>query len=311
MRKSIIFLLMACFLLIVGATLIASPMGDSIIPVTIISLSILLFACAALSADENKNKDHQENKHLEREERELITREIIDSVEIIYDKFVQEQKKPSGENKVFLYPYWVLNCWKNEESLCFIKPWINIENGVAAITLPIEEIKEKHAQGMFGLGFLSACVIPLKNIKYFKEDGDVHAETKISGGGGGGSSLTGAVIGAVIAGSAGAIIGSRKSIDEIKSETVLNDQRTVTLYYYENENDTQMQHLVFSYDAYNIFLSLMPEKDYNFVISSAGKEPNSDDVKSKLQKLAELRDEGLITEDEYNQKRSVILDSII
>lgn len=75
--------------------------------------------------------------------------------------------------------------------------------------------------------------ITLKDIEYFISQGEIYRETRISGGGGGGSSLGGAVIGGVIAGEAGAIIGSRKAGTPITSRLVTHDEREVILYYYD------------------------------------------------------------------------------
>ena len=75
--------------------------------------------------------------------------------------------------------------------------------------------------------------ILLKDILYFKESGQVYRDAIVSGGGGtvGGSSIPGAIIGGVIAGPAGAVIGSRKqgTIAPITTEIKETDERYVEI----------------------------------------------------------------------------------
>ena len=58
---------------------------------------------------------------------------------------------------------------------------------------------------------LSYNEIPVSDIQYYSKEGDVQYTTKISGGGGGGSSISGAVVGGLIA-------GENRSGNRIKTE---------------------------------------------------------------------------------------------
>ncbi|WP_010243672.1 hypothetical protein [Acetivibrio cellulolyticus] len=78
--------------------------------------------------------------------------------------------------------------------------------------------------------------ILLDKIEYYATRGEIVHENKITGGGGGGSSIKGAVIGGVIAGEAGAIIGSRKKLDPIKSELIAHDNRETFLNFFDDNN---------------------------------------------------------------------------
>lgn len=157
--------------------------------------------------------------------------------------------------------------------------------------------------------------IPLSKIQSFQLIGDKHTTTSISGGGGGGSSIGGAIIGGVIAGGAGAIIGSRKAVDEIKSETKIVDERSVILRYYD-DNDV-LSVLQISPNAFELFLKWFPEKEYDYLTTQqkAGEgngrtvqaQPN---IKERLETLEQLKNDGLITEEEYNNKRQDILKEI-
>lgn len=78
-------------------------------------------------------------------------------------------------------------------------------------------------------GIYKLISIKKSNIVSVSQEGDVHYTTEVHGGGGGGSSIKGAIIGGVIAGDAGAIIGSRKSTDPITSSTKQIDDRTTNV----------------------------------------------------------------------------------
>ena len=154
------------------------------------------------------------------------------------------------------------------------------------------------------------CVteIPINRIKYFVNSGDLQYTTEISGGG---SSLTGAVVGGVIAGGTGAIIGSRK---QIHSEIIEHDTRKTILKYFSEEN--KLVESVFSYKAFSALEELIPEKEYNIVIAEQAQkkskvhQTSNTTIKKKLKELELLKDENLITADEYNIKRKNIIDEI-
>ena len=86
-------------------------------------------------------------------------------------------------------------------------------------------------------------IIPIKNIISFKRFGDIHSYTDITGGGGGGSSISGAIIGGVVAGEAGAIIGSRKKTEEIKTKNIVVDKR-VTIVEINDDNNLYVEGII-------------------------------------------------------------------
>lgn len=147
--------------------------------------------------------------------------------------------------------------------------------------------------------------IPIKDIKSFLRQGDVYTETNISGGGGGGSSIKGAIIGEVIAGPVGAVVGSRKANDPIKTENKVVDKRLTILEYY---CDNKLNYMFFSSNSYNIFLDLIPFKEINFVNRE---DTNDSKIYDKLRKLAKLKDDGILTEEEFISKKKCLLDNII
>ena len=90
--------------------------------------------------------------------------------------------------------------------------------------------------------------IDRKSIVSVVQEGDVHYTTEIHGGGGGGSSIKGAIIGGVIAGDAGAIIGSRKPTEAITSTTKQIDDRTTNLKVLDSNNN--FCEILFDYNDY-------------------------------------------------------------
>lgn len=136
-------------------------------------------------------------------------------------------------------------------------------------------------------------------IKYYTIQGDKYSITDIQGGG---SSLGKAIVGGAIAGGAGAVIASRKGVTS--TTEVVDDRRTMI--YYEDGNEKSI--IVLSSEAYDYLLSVLPEKEYSFVMSQQ-KEQESEQSSSllELEQLAELRDKGILTEEEFSAKKKQLL----
>ena len=153
--------------------------------------------------------------------------------------------------------------------------------------------------------------IPLKDIEYYSTQGSVSKETKISGGGGevGGTSVGGAIVGGVIAGGAGAVIGSRKKgkIDPIKSEIITHDDRETFLNFYL---DGVKHSLFFNYEDYTTLLKLMPQREYNNFVNAQISRGSKSSITEQLKDLADLKEKGILTEDEFNDKKKILLDKI-
>ncbi len=154
------------------------------------------------------------------------------------------------------------------------------------------------------------------HIEYFAQIGEIYKENRISGGGGGGTSIKGAVAGQVIAGSVGAIIGSRNKNKEVKSELITHDTRETIINYFD-ENNMRCT-LYFDTKAFQIFKDLIPEKEYaivNAINSSqlvAEQKSNSEykNIVQQIRELAKLKDEGIITDEEFSSKKKLLLDKI-
>lgn len=160
-------------------------------------------------------------------------------------------------------------------------------------------------------------IISINDIKFYKMEGSIQNITDISGGEiyGGGSSIKGAVVGGILAGEAGAIIGSRKEVrsNPIRSRIRQIDNRILKVYFEFNE---KVEIKEFPSSFYDVFLRFIPEKSYDYVASSRqteninSKSDNKQDVKEKLLKIEFLHKEGMLSEEEYQKKRKEIIDSI-
>lgn len=147
--------------------------------------------------------------------------------------------------------------------------------------------------------------INISDIIYFKLVGDISYATSIESTG---TNVKGAVIGAAIAGDTGAIIGSRP---QIKSRVEERDNRNIELKY---KDDGAIKTLRFAYAALDIFRDIFPEKEYEY----AEFKPESLDEKDsktvinstleeKFEKLRNLKNAGLITEEEFSDKKKELL----
>lgn len=140
--------------------------------------------------------------------------------------------------------------------------------------------------------------LDISKINYYTIQGDKYATTNIKGGG---SSLGKAVIGGAIAGGAGAIIASR---EEITSTTDFIDERKTMIYYQDGE---EVSNIILSGEAYDYLLNVIPEKEYSFVISQQKEQESKHSSLSNLEQLADLRDKGILTEEEFTIKKKQIL----
>lgn len=156
----------------------------------------------------------------------------------------------------------------------------------------------------------SGRVIKESSILYYKIDGNAQYVSDVKGGG---ANLAGAVYGGIIAGGAGAVVGSQLGTD-IKTDIVKKDARRLFFYY---TNDGVLKNEEIITDDIDYVLSLlrewMPDKEYSYVLANSNtpiKETQSASVKrsyAELKELKELLDLGIITQVEFDQKKREIL----
>jgi hypothetical protein len=126
--------------------------------------------------------------------------------------------------------------WADNESLYVLSDnYNNIEN--RKITIPIG--------------------IKLNNIVFYAMEGDYRIDNIVEGGG---ISLSGAIIGGMVAGSVGAILAGRKKINTNQKVT---DERKICLYYTENNEDVEC--IVLDKGAKYSLEKLIPKKDINYI----------------------------------------------
>jgi len=156
--------------------------------------------------------------------------------------------------------------------------------------------------------------LPLSQISYFTTTGALSRHMKVTGSGGG-SDIGGALLGGLIAGGAGAVIGSRTETN-VSSELVTHDDRETILVAVGDDGKEKV--LKMSPDSFVVLDKLMPEKNLEVVSEIkkrqlVGEKLASDTLAAPasltdlLRDIAALRDDGIITEDEFNLKKQELL----
>lgn len=149
-------------------------------------------------------------------------------------------------------------------------------------------------------------IIHISDIQYFSREGDVYTETKISGGGSTGLNIGGAIIGGIVAGPVGAIIGGQSEAQPIKSETIRHDERKTVLVHNKGK-------LEFAPEDYAVLMKLIPEKELSAIQQKKALETHQDKQSSpegKLRKLQALHNDGLLTDEEFEEKRKKLIEEL-
>lgn len=272
--------------------------------VTPLFMVYVVFMVAAISAYTKQNTDN---------EKAVVRANILLEAKGKYDEIRKQVNIPetakeiiyfksSQNSPIILAPITLTNgkqevyIWKSEGDISFFPCSLSNIDSVSIANLKVKTIS-------------------LSQIEYFSKGGEIFRENKITGGGGGGSSIGGAVAGGLIAGEVGAVIGSRKKTSEIKSELITHDTRNAFLNYFDNN---ERHTLFFDIDAYQIFNDLIPEKEYTIVNAIKSSEiiknqiriSSQKSITDQLRELAKLRDDGIITENDFNEKKKQLLDKI-
>lgn len=151
------------------------------------------------------------------------------------------------------------------------------------------------------LGCQPIASIKKENVLFFSRVGDIY--TKSSGGG---FNLTGAIVGGIIGSGIGAVIGSRNKI-----VTELIDERNTVLMIKEND---EIKSIFFTSTTYDLFLKVLPDKDINTVnvsIHDRKTDNFEDEIIIKIKKLDELRIKGILTAEEFEERKKTILDKFL
>lgn len=156
--------------------------------------------------------------------------------------------------------------------------------------------------------------ISMDNIVFFAMEGDYRIDNIVEGGG---VSIGGALVGGALAGGVGAVLGGRKKITTTQKEV---DERKTYLYYTENNANKK---IVFSNKDYETLVKILPEKDIEYIEKNQkiydiknganaenNVKENNNSIYEDIQKLAKLKDKGILTEGEFTEKKRLLLDKI-
>lgn len=251
---------------------------------------------------EEREQERVEKERLEREEREKMERKACAKIEreakreeerkLKIEECKQEYETQRREfgfvrgkhrqvtlNGISGY------MWRDDEGLKFFE--------IAPPNWDIDPYKKRpgYVKRLFKIG----------NIQYFQRDGQLTKETRVTGVERK-PNMAGAIIGGAIAGGTGAIIGATSGTTTINSHTITHDTRTTLLVH-------QNKVYKLAPKDYEVLLALIPEKEITVVKSSKQRSKTTDTVE-KMRQLNMMKEEGLITQSEYDTKKAEILNAM-
>ncbi len=143
-------------------------------------------------------------------------------------------------------------------------------------------------------------MIDKKDIVLFSKLGDIRTWETTKGGG---VSVGGAVIGGALMGPAGAILGGRK---KTKTETHTQDDRKTVLTFMENGREKT---IFLGYAIYGKLCWYCHEKKDAFTqrATEATKPQSATDIPEEIKKLADLHEQGILTDEEFSTKKAELL----
>ena len=157
----------------------------------------------------------------------------------------------------------------------------------------------------------------ISKIKYYYTSGDKYYENKISGGGSTGPNVAGAIIGEQIAGIGGAIVMGQSKTNPIESKLIVHDERRTVIAYREDQG--MITKYLLPFDFYEVLYDLLPDLSRDIVenplkkaqaSSKQEQEISTDQIEAKLKKLLDLRNSGLIDDQDYQEQKSKLLNKM-
>jgi len=157
----------------------------------------------------------------------------------------------------------------------------------------------------------------ISKIKYYYTSGDKYYENKISGGGSTGPNVAGAIIGEQIAGIGGAIVMGQSKTNPIESKLIVHDERRTVIAYREDQG--MITKYLLPFDFYEVLYDVLPDLSRDVVenplkkaqaSSKQEQEISSDQIEAKLKKLLDLRNSGLIDDQDYQEQKSKLLNKM-
>ena len=164
------------------------------------------------------------------------------------------------------------------------------------------------------VGTSKSFVVDLEKIEMYTLNGEIEYNSIIKPTGKS-ISLSGAIVGGAIAGTAGMVIGATKDRNKISTEIEKNDNRKIYVYYKDNHGEIKMFTVEKSFNSEDFYFDeyikkILPTKSDRYLL--VHKEQNNTDknIEDKLIKLKKLFEDGLISEDDYKEKKKEILKKI-
>lgn len=159
--------------------------------------------------------------------------------------------------------------------------------------------------------------IQFNKIKYYYTSGDKYYENKISGGGSTGPNIAGAIIGEQIAGIGGAFAMGQSKTNPIESKLIVHDERRTVIAY--KEDSGLINKCLLPFDFYDILYDAIPDLSRDVVenpsrkvqvLSKQDQEITSDQIEAKLKKLLDLKNRGIIDDQDYQEQKSKLLNKM-
>lgn len=213
-----------------------------------------------------------------------------------YEAAYRDMGVPENCKTVSSKGYPDLYCWVAEGTLKFLTEWRHVE---WIIDHNVMQDTDVESLTLFDF-YCHTDQIPLDRIHHFQREGESYVETRVKGGG--------RATARIYPDSAAPSV---IDLPEIETETIRHDERTTIIYYYEGD-ERQMSTHCFTYDAYNVFIALIPEKEYSRVVAeeiaaASGGSEEKGSLPERLEQLKALREADLITQEEYEEKKDELL----
>ena len=292
--------------LVVGIILLVYGIATGSATAWVILVALILVAVFAIVISVSNENNEKRQAEIEDRNNESINQSNFESLSKLYP-IIKEQAGVSPKSKRI-----VISGGVNEYAYdmdCYV--WVANKRLNFFPVMPISGSSCRYESKLERKYYVKVS-IALVDVQYFAVEGEVYREQKVTGGGGGGYSVGGAIVGALIAGETGAIIGSRKEAEPVKTETVVHDTRKTVLQYIKyGEKAT----IYFGDGAYETLNSVIPLKEKSVAnsvrvqaaLESAREGSQNESAADQIRDFARLRDEGLITEEEFAQKKKQIL----
>lgn len=190
-------------------------------------------------------------------------------------------------------------CWNEDNTLYIFPTEEHLEDEhITYATLP------KDLGGVLNPNDIRVYRIHKDEIKHYQISGQERSEVKVHSADDG-VNVKGAIIGGILAGDAGAVIGSQHNKGRIYSNTEHFDERFVELYYSQNGTTSKLK---LSITAYPLLEQWYPDKEYSYVLSATPQSSTTNGDKfDEVKKYKELLDSGIISEAEFEAKRKELL----